>query len=100
MIVNHTTLGEIVKGHHFPLIEYRENEMNMDIEDYRRLLEEPDILTSDDIIYAGLCGYEEINGVGRLISHDGDTYHLNDEIEAYHIDGRDLIVFRYAIWNR
>ena len=100
MTVNHTTLGEIVKGHYFPMIEYRTNQMNMSIEEYRDLLKAPDAFTSTDIIYAGLCGYEELSGAGRLISHDGDTYHLSDQIEAYHVDGGDLIVWRYSIWSR
>ena len=100
--VNHTTLGEIVKGHRFPIIEYRTNQQNMPIKEYREILSDPDVaINSSDIIYAGLCGYEEKNGFSKLTSHDGDTYHLTDEVEAYTIDpDGTLIVWLYTTWNR
>ena len=98
MTINHTTLGEIVKGHYYPMIEYRTNAMNMPIEEFRKLIEKPG---EEDIIFAGLCGYEEMNGSGRLISHDGDTYHLSDEVEGYFIDSDStLVVYLYTQWNR
>ena len=99
MTINHVTLGEIVKGNTFPMIEYRQNQMNMSLEEYRELLTHPDILTSNEITYGGLCEYKQTENGGRLISQDGDTYHLSDEIEAYHVEGNTLIVWRYTVWR-
>ena len=100
MMVGITTLGDIVKGSHFPVIEYRTNQMNMSKNDMMAILREKNAQMSQEFIFAGLCEYNEMNGSGRLISLDGDTYYLTDEVLSYYLDSDGtLVVFTHTVWS-